>query len=131
MSGHFCGYFSGIFGYFFLFCTGFDLLFRYFEKSCNFYSKIDRIIIDLKFLLTFFQRSQIYAKNSFPEIPENFPTLEISYPIPEIFKSGNSRQTRTRLFQLREFPYPPVLDFFRTRHITSAEFNATFLLSAS
>ena len=36
------------------------------------------------------------------------------------FRSSKTRHTRTRLFQLREFPYPPEFDFFRTRHITNA-----------
>ena len=62
---------------------------------------------------------------SFPEIPEKFPTPEISYPIPENFISSKTRHTRTRLFQLREFPYPPEFDFFRTRHITNK--NLTFI----
>ena len=58
---------------------------------------------------------------SIPEIPEKYPTPEISYPIPENFRSSKTRHTRTRLFQLREFPYPPEFDFFRTRHITSLD----------
>jgi len=31
----------------------------------------------------------------------------------------NTRHTWTRLFEFREFPYPPEPDFFRTRPITS------------
>ena len=48
-----------------------------------------------------------------PGIPEP----ENSRPNPSFF---HTRQTRTRLFKFREFPYPPEPDFFRTRPISSS-----------